>query len=104
MESEPLLRIQFEMSTERVTELDHLMRATGIRTRRELFENALTLFGWAVAESGRGHAITALDEAAHRYRPILMPALETARRSSTPPHVRRRRIPRRSSARARERG
>jgi len=77
-----LVRIQFEMLTERVSELDRLIRATGIRTRRELFENALTLFVWAVAESERGHLITALDEMAGRYRPILMPALETVRRSS----------------------
>jgi hypothetical protein len=104
VENEPLLRIQFEMSTERVSELDHLMRAAGIRTRRELFENALTLFEWAIAESGRGHLITALDEAAGRYRPILMPALETARRSSVSRAPRSRRARRPATARAKQRG
>jgi hypothetical protein len=83
MGSEALVRIQFEMVTERAGDLDRLMKATGIRTRRELFDNALTLFEWAVAVSERGHLVTAHDEETGKFQPILMPALETARRTGS---------------------
>src|SRR5579859_2282850 len=36
-------RIQLEMPAERVAEAEALMAKTGLRTRKELFDNALTL-------------------------------------------------------------
>ncbi|TMA36940.1 MAG: hypothetical protein E6J83_16535 [Deltaproteobacteria bacterium] len=39
--ADDLIRIQFEMTKEKVRDLDHLMAATSMRSRRELFDNAL---------------------------------------------------------------
>ena len=38
-----MTRIQFELSEDRNKELEALMEKTGIRTKKDLFNNALTL-------------------------------------------------------------
>jgi len=78
---EELIRIQFEMTEEKVKELDRLIELTAMRSRRELFDNALTLFEWAVSEILRGHFVAAVAERGGYYQPMLMPAFVAARRS-----------------------
>jgi len=78
---EDLIRIQFEMTEEKVRDLDHLIELTSMRSRRELFDHALTLFEWAVSEILRGHFVAAVDEKGGYYQPMLMPAFVAARRS-----------------------
>ena len=79
-----LVRIQFEMTKEKVRDLDHLMHLTSMRSRRELFDNALTFFEWGVAEVVRGNFVAAVDEKRGFYQPMLMPAFAAARRSARP--------------------
>jgi hypothetical protein len=52
-----------------------LMGKTNLRTQKDLFENALALFGWAVKEVSRGRVIASLDEEAKTYGELHMPAL-----------------------------
>jgi hypothetical protein len=74
------MRIQFEMSTEKVNDLDRLKEQTALRTRREVFDNALTFFEWGVNESANGHLVAAVDEESGLYQPIVMPVFSAARR------------------------
>lgn len=73
-----MARLQFDLNDERLKELDRLMQDCGIGTRKELFDNALTLFEWAVREVQGGHTIAAVNEAQKRYRELQMPALNRA--------------------------
>jgi hypothetical protein len=67
------IRIQFELSPEKAGELDELMAETGVQTKKELFNNALTLLKWAVRETARGNSIASVDEEHGRYRELHMP-------------------------------
>jgi hypothetical protein len=68
-------RIQLDMPAERVAEAEALMAKAGLRTRKELFDNALTLFEWAVRQRELGSVLAAVDERTGNYREVLMPAL-----------------------------
>src|SRR5205823_13649035 len=78
----PFVRVQIDMLPERCADLDRLMNETSMRTRRELFDQALTLFEWAVGESRQGRLIAAVEPAARGYQQVVMPSLIAARRSS----------------------
>jgi metal-responsive CopG/Arc/MetJ family transcriptional regulator len=71
-----MVRIQLDMPDDRVKELDALMEQTGVSTRKELFNNALTLFEWAVREKRLGHVIASVDEGAKKMKELVMPSLE----------------------------
>lgn len=71
-----MVRIQLDMPDERVRELDALMAELNLATRKDLFNNALTLFFWAVHEKKQGRAIASVDEAENKIREVLMPVLE----------------------------
>lgn len=68
-------RIQFDLPDDKVAELEKLMAESGIKTKKELFNNALTLFEWAIQERKAGKTIASVDEKANRYKELLMPAL-----------------------------
>ena len=71
-----MVRIQLDMPDDRVKELDALMTETGVATRKELFNNALTLFEWAVREKKLGNVIASVDEGAKKMKELVMPSLE----------------------------
>ena len=71
-----MVRIQLELPEDQVAELDELMRATKVRTRKDLFNNALTLFDWAVKEKRAGRVIASVDESQEVVKEILMPSLQ----------------------------
>jgi len=76
------VRVQVDFSERRVAELEHLQKLCDLGTKKELFNNALTLFEWAVGEVMQGRSIASLDEKTQKYRELQMPALETAARHS----------------------
>jgi hypothetical protein len=75
------------MPDERVKELDALMEITGSATRKELFNNALTLLEWAVKEKKQGRGIASIDDQEKKLKELVMPALENV---SAAPVVRER--------------
>jgi len=77
-----MTRIQLDMPEEQVKELDELMKETNIGTRKDLFNNALTLFQWAVKAKRAGRIVASLDEETGTAKEVLMPALESVRTSS----------------------
>jgi len=74
-----MTRIQLDLPEEQVKELDELMKETNISTRKDLFNNALTLFQWAVKAKRAGRIVASLDEETGAAKEILMPALENVR-------------------------
>ena len=71
-----MVRIQLDIPDDRVKELDTLMEETGAATRKELFNNALTLFEWAVKEKALGRMIASVDDDEKKLKELLMPPLE----------------------------
>ena len=68
-------RVQLEFSEVKIKELERLMREMGLATRKDLFNNALTLLKWAAAEKRSGRTIASIDNTTHRYKELLMPVL-----------------------------
>ncbi len=69
-------RIVFEIPASRVERMDSLMEKCGLDTRKDLINNALALFEWAVSETENGKLIAALDESSSNYQQIILPALK----------------------------
>lgn len=63
-----------------IKELDLLMFQLGLKTRRDLFNNALTLLFWAARQKMEGRIITSTDEKNNLYRELSMPALDSIKR------------------------
>jgi hypothetical protein len=70
------VRIQLDFQSDYVKELDELMKETKITTRKDLFNNALTLFQWAAKAKRAGRIVASLDEETGTARELVMPALE----------------------------
>lgn len=65
-------KIQFDLPDQRAKELDELATEAGV-TRKDLFNNALTLLEWAIDQKHKGRIIASLDEANQSYRELMMP-------------------------------
>lgn len=69
------VRIQLDLPRRQVDELQALMEATGVATRKEFINNALSLMVWAIKERRKGRVIASLDESNNSYREVVMPML-----------------------------
>jgi hypothetical protein len=70
-------RVQFELPENKIKELETLMEEAGIRTKKDLFNNALSLLEWAIKERREGRIIASIDEKNHKYKEVIMPLLST---------------------------
>jgi len=70
-----VVRVQLDLPENRIKELELIRAKTGMTTRKDLFENALTLFEWVVAQTEKGRIIASIDESEDGYRELVMPAL-----------------------------
>ena len=70
-----MVRIQLDLPDDLVAELDKLMEETRLSTRKDLFNNALTLFMWAVKARRAGRIIASVDER-QNIRELVMPSIE----------------------------
>lgn len=75
-------RVQFDIPEDRLAELQKLMDLCGIETRKDLFNNALTLLQWAVRESTQGRTIASVGADEKSYRELQMPILLNASRQA----------------------
>lgn len=75
MITEDKVRIQFDLPKKKVNDLDRLMKEGGIETRRELFNNALSLLEWAIKQRKGGRTIASINENENTYRELDMPIL-----------------------------
>lgn len=87
-----VIRLQIEIEQEQMAELERFQELGGLRTKKDLLNNALTLLKWAARERGQGNAIVSLNEREQVRKELEMPFLETyasnvAHLASTSPHV-----------------
>lgn len=75
--------LQIELSDKRLREFDRLMTSCDLDTKKELFNNAVTLLNWAVGEVQAGRKVVSLDEEQKGYRELSMPVLEAARKTAS---------------------
>lgn len=71
-----MTRVQFEISEDRLKELDELMSLADINNRKELFNNALTLFEWAVNQVSNNLTVCSFDNRQNKLRELSMPILD----------------------------
>jgi hypothetical protein len=74
-----MVRVQLDLPVQRIEELEKLIAKTGVTTRKDLFENALTLLEWAVEQREQGRIIASVDEEEDFYRELVMPALASVK-------------------------
>ncbi len=68
-------RLQFELSREKLDDIERLRIECGFETKKDLFNNAVTLLSWAARHARDGHAIAAVDNGDKRYFELEMPFL-----------------------------
>jgi hypothetical protein len=78
------MRLNFEMSEERVITLKELQAETGSESMKELFNNALTMLEWAVKEVRRGNEIAAVNPEQQVHRVFITPLLERVSKKYQP--------------------
>lgn len=71
-------RIQVELSPTELERMSFVMHVCEIGTRRDLFNNALTLFDWVVNEVIKGRKIASFDDQSSDRMILSMPVLNTA--------------------------
>jgi len=71
------MRLQLDLTDARVAQLDRIMEEADLSTRKELFNNALSMFEWAVKEVKRGNVIASINEKDGKYRELHMPSLSS---------------------------
>jgi hypothetical protein len=76
-----LVRFQFEIDQAQLDEVKELAKAGGLRTKKDLFINALTLLQWMVDKKAKGFTIIARDETG-RVQELQMPFLEAVASSA----------------------
>ena len=85
------VRIQYEIPEDRLESLDALMEEAGMKTRTELFNNAMTLRRWAIRQRKEGRAVASIDYDDKSFRELEMPIFEHVeekpkpRKTNTPP-------------------
>ena len=79
MQRQKVIRVQLDMLENRIKELEDIMATTGVSTRKDLFENALTFFEWAVNQRKKGRKIASVDENEESFQELLMPALASVK-------------------------
>lgn len=75
------MRIQFELTDEKAKELDAFMVSIGVTTKKDLFENSLSLLEWAVKEiqANPNRVIGSIDEEKDSYKELQMAVFSNAR-------------------------
>lgn len=73
-------RIQFDFLQGRLAEFDQLMDFCDLKTRKDLFDNAMTLFEWAVQEVRQGNEIASYNRGSDHVEVVRFPVLDNAAR------------------------
>ena len=71
--------IAFRMDDEYLEVIDRQMFKSDIFSRKQYFEYALALFGWAIEASNNGRIIASVDTEKDTYREISMSPLDRVR-------------------------
>ncbi len=75
-----LVRLQIEVDEDQLKDMESLMQECGIRTKKDLINNAYTIFKWAVKKRKEGCEIAAVDSVNNRFIELDMPALSSVQK------------------------
>jgi hypothetical protein len=70
------MRLNFDFPEKRISELKDLQTEAGLNTMKDLINNALTIFEWAVHETRNGNEIAAVNKNDESYRVLVTPVLQ----------------------------
>lgn len=68
-------KVQVEFSGTFIKRINAMMEELGIKTKKELFNSALTLLEWAIQERKQGKTLCSLDEKDKTITKVFMPVL-----------------------------
>ena len=69
------VRLQIDLDEDHMKELEQMMEAGKVRTKKDLFNAAFTLLRWAMKERKAGRTIASVDETRDVYKELEMPVL-----------------------------
>lgn len=69
-------QVRIEIPEDKWKELEQLMNECGLRTKKALVNNALTLLKWAVSERKKGNTVGSIDDKRKKYRVLQMTVLD----------------------------
>jgi hypothetical protein len=69
-------RIQIDLPEDRYREIENLIQECSFSTKKEFFDNAITLFKWVVRQATKGLSVACVDERRKQYTELQMPFLE----------------------------
>lgn len=72
-----MIRVQFEITEEKFKDLEALMKKAGVRTKKDLLNNALVLLEWYIKEKEAGRVVASLDDKEHSYKEVVMPMMSS---------------------------
>ncbi len=72
------IRIELDISANKLAEIEELMRDCGLTKTTELINDALTLLKWAVGAAKNGRKVASGDEKTGKYLDLEMPVLSHA--------------------------
>jgi hypothetical protein len=84
-------RFQLDLTEQEHDELENLMEAAGLKTKREMVSNALALYHWAATERLYGRGLASIDRDGRVIKQFEMPSLAAFARAgerldaATPP-------------------
>ena len=70
------MRLNFELTDKRITELKAIQLETESESMKELFNSAITTLEWMIQEVKSGNEIAAINEDRKTYRVLVTPVLE----------------------------
>lgn len=74
----PKTRVQLDLSPNEVERMNWMMTVCGLESRKDLFNNALTLLEWAANETAGGRKIASFDDESKERTILSMPVLRAA--------------------------
>jgi hypothetical protein len=74
------MRMELAMDEAGLELIEQLKLLTGLKTNKEFFNNAVTLFDWAVLQVMVGRTLVSLDEEKTKANELVMPSLQYAGR------------------------
>jgi hypothetical protein len=72
-EKEGVVNFQFQVPESQMQTIESLMATLGIKTKKELINQALTLLNWAVMQQKKGKALGVADREVGTFQELLMP-------------------------------
>jgi hypothetical protein len=72
-----IIRLQIEIDEAQMKELERLAELSGVRTKKDLLNNALTLLKWAARQRMQGYTIQSVSQSEGTVKELEMPLLET---------------------------